>query len=56
MLPMQAKIFHYLDFLKGSVYNSNSYKLARKEYSNYNVTVCIPALFLLCKVNTKKHI
>lgn len=33
MSPMQAEIFHYLGFLKGSVYNSNSYKLARKNYS-----------------------
>lgn len=54
MLPMQVEIFHYLDFLKGSVYNSNSYKLARKEYSNYNVTICIPALFLFCKAKHKE--
>lgn len=33
MSPMQTEIFHYLGFLKGSVYNSNSYKLARKDYS-----------------------
>lgn len=42
MLPVQAEIFNYLGFLKGTVYNSNSYKLARNNYSAYNITTCIP--------------
>lgn len=53
MLPMQAEIFHYMGFLKGTVYSSNSYKLARKDYSTYSITIWIPVLFLFCKLKHK---
>lgn len=56
MLPTQAEILNYLGFLRGSVYNSNSCKLARKDYSTYNVTIRIPVLFLFCKLKHKVHL
>lgn len=38
VLPRQDEVFH---FLKGSVYHSSSCKVARKDYSAYDILICV---------------